>query len=209
MKLNLGSGLLGKSSPWSGDDWLNMDFAAFEADKGDWSLAKYLDWDMGQLPWPIESDSVDCIFASHVFEHFRLEKLTDLLKECQRVLKIGAPIRIICPDPRKFITNWQLENSQFVLECYGEQNWDRWNYGENLNIGFTDMFFPAHYDHQSIPCIDYYMIILIRLGFSKVYEMDYSVTKFPAYFGRASNNDGVCTSMDNRPCLSWYLEVVK
>jgi len=48
------------------------------------------------LPFP--SDSVDSIYATHMFEHFFDDELRRLLGQCFRVLKAGAGIRLIVPN---------------------------------------------------------------------------------------------------------------
>jgi len=209
-KLNIGSGILGADSPWA--DWLNADFAAFEQDKGDWSLAEYVNFDF-RNPWPIENEVADCIFASHVFEHIEYNKIPLFICECYRALKPGAPIRMICPDPRVFIRNWQMGNTEFIRDCYGAQNWERWDYEHNPHMGFTDMFFPEHYAHANCPSIDMVMMFMIRAGFKKVAELNYGNSMFPHFFGTdrpvSDNPEGHPKTMDNRPGMSWYLEAVK
>lgn len=210
MKLNVGSGILGADSPWA--DWVNVDFAAFEADKGDWSVAEYLKFDV-RKKWPLEDGVADCIFASHIFEHVEHNLLSLFAAECYRVLKPGAPIRMICPDPRVFIRNWQMGNLQYIKDCYGMQNWERWDYEHMPHMGFTDMFFPDHYAHTICSAIELAMIHLIRAGFDPVAEMNYGNSMFPEFFGTdqpvAGNPEGNPKTMDNRPGMSWYLEAVK
>jgi len=150
---------------------------------------------MKQLP----DESVDLVYADMMYDELDF----NWIDECFRVLIPGAPIRIICPDPRKFIYNWQLNNTQFVLDSYGQENWNINNYGNCLNIAFTDMFFPDHYDHHCCPPIDLLSIFMIRIGFKKVYEQGYSITSFPQFFGSSE------FTIDNRPHLSYYLEAVK
>lgn len=216
MKLNLGSGLLGSDRPWSkGTGWINMDVAAYETDKGDWTKADYIDWDMNDIPWKfdngniISENSMEAIFASHVLEHFQYDRIMPILGESKRVLKPGAPMRIICPDPRKFVANYQIRNKQYVLECFGTEANVKYGYQSNLNLGFTDMFFPDHYDHAVCLSVDTLMIMLIRVGFTDVYEMVYTNTKYPECFGAASVDSGISSSMDNRPTISYYVEAVK
>ncbi len=47
------------------------------------------------LPFPAES--VDSIYSTHVFEHFYGDELRRLLRECYRVLKPGAGVRLVVP----------------------------------------------------------------------------------------------------------------
>lgn len=203
-KLNIGSGYV-KGTPIF-KDWVNVDFRC-EPDKDEWKERTYLDFDLVGN-WPLPDEKADCIFASHIFEHFHYKEILLVVKQCYRVLKTGRPIRIICPDPRIFIKNWQLKNEAFIYACYGKDNFDRWNYGQCPNISYTDMFFHDHYDHNLCPSIDFLMVAMIRVGFSKVYEMNYGCSMFPEYFGSGSF-DAKDTSIDNRPVMSYYLEGVK
>ena len=201
MNLNIGSGFVRGSRFGAGTGWTNVDYG-HEPDKHEWQDAEYLKFDITET-WPIPRDSVDCIFASHVLEHVVYEKQRKLAEEMFRVLKPGAPVRIICPDPRIFVENWRAKNMNFVLDCYGKENWDRNGYEGNPNKAFTDMFFSDNYDHVLAPGIDMVAVMLIRAGFSKVTEMRYTNTEFPQFFGPYD------ATGDNRPVMSWYLEAVK
>lgn len=202
MKLNIGSSWYPKDHFFCGEQWTNVDFRSEKTDPN-WQNGTYMNFDLTKTPWNLPSDSADCVFASHIFEHFEYNAMFPVLQECFRVLKPGSPIRIICPDPRKFITNWQIRNAQFLKDSYGEESFKLYDYGNNMNMAFTDMFCHDHYDHTSCPAIDLLMILMIKAGFSKVYEMNYSITAFPQHFGTSEQ------TVDNRPHLSYYLEGVK
>ena len=47
---------------------------------------------------PFNTNSVDLIYASHVFEYFDNNQATDVLKEWKRVLKKGGTLRLAVPD---------------------------------------------------------------------------------------------------------------
>ncbi|GIM94383.1 class I SAM-dependent methyltransferase [Paractinoplanes toevensis] len=49
-------------------------------------------------PLPLADASVDAILAEHVLEHFCPDDLPSMLAEMRRVLRPGAPLRIVCPD---------------------------------------------------------------------------------------------------------------
>lgn len=205
MKLNIGSGQVAGSlfSRSAGKGWVNVDFGFEPGEKEPWHDADYLKFDLAVSPWPLTEESVDCIFASHILEHIQYGQIRPLFREVHRVLKCGAPIRIICPDPRVFWRNFQAKNRQHILDCYGQENWDRNNYGTYPHIGHSDMFFNDNYDHHLAPSIDMLAIVMINVGFSKVTEYQYSNTEFPQFYG-----DATCT-IDNRPVMSYYLEGVK
>jgi len=82
LKLNLGCG-------WRnfGDDWIHIDGGNYPHVKGH---------DITKLDF--EDNSVDLIYASHVFEYFDREEGLDVLKEWVRVLKKGGTLRIAVPD---------------------------------------------------------------------------------------------------------------
>lgn len=49
-------------------------------------------------PLPLPDASVAGILAEHVMEHFPLDDLPGMLTEFRRVLKPGAPVRVVSPD---------------------------------------------------------------------------------------------------------------
>jgi len=51
---------------------------------------------------PLESGSVDGVYASHFFEHLDLQEIIPMMKECKRVLRNGGVLRISVPCPKKF-----------------------------------------------------------------------------------------------------------
>lgn len=199
LKLNVGSGFVKGSAFEYG--WTCVDYG-HEEGKEEWRDCTYLKFDITQT-WPLPSEVADCIFASHILEHIQYEKLRGVAEEAYRVLKPGAPIRIICPDPRIFVENWRAKNKNFVNDCYGPDNRKLYGYDDNPAMAFTDMFFSDHYDHVVAPSIDMISIMLVRAGFSKVTEMRYTNTEFPQFFGDYQ------ATLDNRPVMSYYLEAVK
>jgi len=52
---------------------------------------------------PLAADSVDCVFTSHFLEHIYRHDAVRVLKECFRILKPGARIRVVVPDVRKAV----------------------------------------------------------------------------------------------------------
>lgn len=199
-KLNIGSGNV-SGSVFDGNEWECVDDAYTGG--ADWGLqAIYHKFNLKDK-WPLDDAVADCIFASHIFEHIEYEKQRKVYEECWRVLKFGAPMRIICPDPRVFFRNWQARNMNFILDCYGLENAEKYGYMTNPAMAFADMFLTDHYDHLVIPSIEMVQMFLVRAGFSKITEMQYCNTEFPQLFGDYEH------TIDNRPVMSWYLGAVK
>ena len=206
MKLNIGSGFVKGAKEMDG--WTCIDFA-YEPNQTEWQGDyTYIKHDLTTIPWPVGEDSADCIFASHIFEHFTYDQVLPVIRECHRVLKVGHPIRIICPDPRIFVNNWQVKNQAFIIGCYGQDNYDRWGYKEHQGMAFTDMFNHDHYDHNLCPSIDFLMITMIKVGFDKVVEMNSVNTMSHEYFGK-NDDTNMVSIFGNRPIMSYYLEGVK
>jgi SAM-dependent methyltransferase len=53
-------------------------------------------WDLENIPWPWEDNSIDFIVANHILEH--LHNWWDCFLECVRVLKVGGMIEVHIPD---------------------------------------------------------------------------------------------------------------
>lgn len=53
---------------------------------------------------PFRDQSVDRIYSCHVFEHFYIDELKQILKECKRVLKAEGGIRILVPSLEQAIS---------------------------------------------------------------------------------------------------------
>jgi predicted SAM-dependent methyltransferase len=56
---------------------------------------------------PFSSQVVDSIYSTHMIEHFYPDELEKLLRECCRVLKPGAGIRIVVPSLSNAIAAFQ------------------------------------------------------------------------------------------------------
>jgi predicted SAM-dependent methyltransferase len=65
--------------------------------------------DLDKTSLPYKNNSVDAIFTCHTLEHIEPNKQRKFFSEMYRVLKKGAPIRIILPDCEQAI-KWYYEN---------------------------------------------------------------------------------------------------
>jgi len=69
----------------------------------------------GEEPLPIEDDTYDLVFASHVLEHIPWYRAVTALREVRRVLKPGGEFEVYVPD------------FAFIVECYHDQKCgDKW-----------------------------------------------------------------------------------
>lgn len=72
--------------------------------------------------WDYANESVDVVYASHLFEHLTLKSAEKFLQESYRCLKPGGVIRLVVPDLyqicKKYITDFEAghENpSEFIM----------------------------------------------------------------------------------------------
>lgn len=86
VRLNLGCG--GKKLP----GYVNIDSCELEAPD--------VLCDLGVERWPFEDSTVDEAIAEHVLEHLPGEAFFHFMRELYRVLKPGAPVRVLLPHPR-------------------------------------------------------------------------------------------------------------
>lgn len=70
-------------------DWINIDIAPSGPEVIAHDLSKGI---------PLESNSSDAVYHSHVLEHIRRNEALQFTKECYRVLKPGGVLRIAVPD---------------------------------------------------------------------------------------------------------------
>ncbi len=85
-KLEIGSGPIKKKEFISSDINLHTDYP--------------FDLRLG-LPFP--PDSIDIIYAEHVFEHFDYKTLVNLLRDCYHVLKPGGVLSAAVPDAEIYL----------------------------------------------------------------------------------------------------------
>ena len=72
--------------------------------------------------WRFKDNSVDVVYASHLFEHLSLKSAALFMNEAYRCLKPGAAIRIVVPDlykiSKKYIEDYEAGNenaSDFIM----------------------------------------------------------------------------------------------
>ena len=67
--------------------------------------------------WPFKNDSVDIVYASHLFEHLTLKSAALFVAEAYRCLKPGGVIRIVVPDlyqvAKKYIQEYDSASESY------------------------------------------------------------------------------------------------
>jgi SAM-dependent methyltransferase len=111
---------------------------------------------------PFSNQSVDSIYSTHMVEHLYPDELEDLLRECARVLKPGAGLRLIVPSLRSAVLAYQ-ENRRNWFDDSFPRHFDSVG-GRFSNFVFCDG------QHRTAFDFGYLDEVLSKLGFREVQE---------------------------------------
>ena len=160
-------------------------------------------------PWPYKNNSVDIVYASHLFEHLTLASAGLFLKESHRCLKPGGVIRIVVPDLykicKRYISEYETgekENpTEFIMWAINMHR--EGQYGSKLGWSKKIVFEWQGYPHQHKFMYDDKSLSakLREYGFKDILSLEYGVSK---YIPDISDVEGAKESY-----LSVYLEAKK
>jgi SAM-dependent methyltransferase len=186
VKLNLGAGPTGLNG-WINYDWGLLPLMAKLKVMRDllvkigWLGKEYqVEWPEFELhdirrTFPLDDDSVDYIYCSHVLEHFEKSEAARILKDCLRVLKNTGVIRIVVPDLKKMV---ELYGRNSDADKFSKLVWgfDDGNLQKSKLDNIRRLFIREHkwaYDIKS-------MADLLKLvGFKDVRVSEHGKSKIP------------------------------
>lgn len=150
IKLHLGCG-------WRnfGKEWIHIDAGDYE----------HLDYkDIVNLP--MADNTVDLIYASHVFEYFNKDEANRLLKEWKRVLKPSGILRLAVPDFESICGLYKMGTplTSFIGPLYGK-----------MKMGNQIIYHKMVYDFLTLKTV------LEENGFEKVRRYDWRDTDHSSY----------------------------
>jgi len=67
-------------------------------------------------PLPFQSNSVEAVFSSHVFEHLFMYEVESLIGEIYRILVPGGICRVVVPDLEKTLGNYDREDPRKFID---------------------------------------------------------------------------------------------
>ncbi|HWU56059.1 MAG TPA: class I SAM-dependent methyltransferase [Rhizomicrobium sp.] len=152
--LNLGAGPL-----WRRPGWTTIDH------KHNW-------WRRADTAWRLSfsAQSFDWVFSSHMLEHIPHFKIDAVLKECNRVLKPGGKIRLVCPNLEVFARAYVANDTETFDKLCTEDTTIR----QDLGLGGRLMNFLVS------PGADSFMFSRngeIIGGYAHVYSYDFEMMK--------------------------------
>jgi predicted SAM-dependent methyltransferase len=131
---------------------------------------------------PFDDESVDAIFAEHVFEHFDPVTGAKFLSECYRCLRTGGGlVRIVVPDAGKYLQlylgDWSgLAAARPLIEEDGKYHdfWLQRVYRTKMEL--INEVFRQGTEHKYVYDADTLMMKLRDAGFLRVIHQSYGVT---------------------------------
>lgn len=111
---------------------------------------------------PYASNSVDSIYSTHMIEHFYPDELEQFLRECGRVLRAGAGLRLIVPSLKNAITAYQQGHVEWFYDSFPR-------HFDSLGGRFSNFVF-CDGQHRTAFDFDYLNEVLRTTGFQHVEE---------------------------------------
>ena len=160
---------------------------------------------------PFKSNSIEAIYASHIFEHISIYVTPTLFKECYRVLKPGGYLRVITPNPEVSMMHYLNKNKEFKLFKRRKERRPHLTLFECLKEDFISRtgqpnLLKNELAHQNAWDSETLQLDFIRGGFEKkkVYESNYKKSK-SSFF----NFEGKYACEANEDYRSLYVEGYK
>jgi predicted SAM-dependent methyltransferase len=89
-------------------------------------------------PWAFADNSVDVVYASHLFEHLKADSARLFLREAYRTLKPGGVLRLVMPDLYKHALTYVNRYEAGEQEAYRDFLWA-------LNLHRDNAYPPGHF----------------------------------------------------------------
>jgi len=152
LKLNLGCGKRN-----FGEDWIHIDGSNYS------HIHSHNIVDL-----PFDNETLDLIYASHVFEYFDREECINVLQKWKRCLKLNGILRLAVPN---FAMYSKLYNEGKITldQCLGPL------YGKWKMTDTETLYHKTTYDFDSLKKV------LEESGFNNVKLWDWSKTQHSAY----------------------------
>jgi predicted SAM-dependent methyltransferase len=135
--------------------------------------------------WNYADNSVDIVYASHLFEHLCLQSANLFLSEAYRCLKPGGVIRIVVPDLYKIALKYLEEYNTNSIE--DPTTFIMWaiNMHREGQYGTPSFFKKIIYEMQGYPHQHKYMYDAKSLslkfkyhGFNNIHSLEYGISNY-------------------------------
>lgn len=167
--------------------------------------------------FPLKTNTVECVYGSHVFEHMSIFKTPLIFSEIHRILKKGGILRLILPDAEKSIKEYANRNQEFELFKRRKER-AKIKYNKDYTLfecmkedflspsGQVGLLGENSLAHQNAWDFETLQSDLILAGFNadKIYKMDYQKSNCNSF-----SFEGTFPSEANEDYRSLYVEAIK
>ncbi len=158
------------------EGWLNTGIDFWECWNG-----MYMD---AGKPFPLPDNSFDYVFSEHLFEHLTFPQAQNMLKECYRVMKPGAVMRIATPNLR-FLLDLYENPEKPIHKAYMEFS------VKNLGMPQTPVYvinrFHTSWGHKIVYDMETLSKLLTDNEFKNITPCEMSKSEHPALNGVESH----------------------
>lgn len=136
--------------------------------------------------WNFKDNSVDVVYASHLFEHLSHKAARLFLSESYRCLKPGGVVRIVVPDlyklAKKYVTDVENGNENASTHFLWAINLDKENMYPSNKMNFLKKAIASkqQYPHQHKYMYDNLSLpkMLREFGFSEIVSSGYGISNY-------------------------------
>lgn len=154
-------------------------------------------------PLPFRSSTLDGLLLEHSLEHLDWDDVVRLVGECARVLRPGAPIRIVCPDAR-LIARMIVDpgDPDVVEQIRFDGEIHRWPDGGLLRWRTVNRLSHQWGQHRALLSGDCLAELLTTAGFVDVGECSAGESRLfpapPSTHGHLDPPDGEAVAVEGR-----------
>ena len=157
--------------------WINIDVLPLERYAAEHGF-NFIRLDV-RNPLPFPDDYADIVYHSHLIEHLTIEQAINFLKECRRIMKPGAVMRVSTPDLDIFIDAYLKGDmdkfSKAQPEIYSKFKTQAMKFSLIIfgNLGYTQERYWGHfmiYNEESL------RELLELAGFNKIFRVTHKTS---------------------------------
>lgn len=130
----------------------------------------------GRSPMPFPDGSVQGLFSEHFFEHLRYPEEAGLfLRECRRVMRLGAVLRIIVPDGESYLKAYMTEGWKEMagVRPLDENRCDPWGLSFRTKMEVVNEMFRQGGEHFFAYDYETLELLMRESGFERISRSAY------------------------------------
>lgn len=120
---------------------------------------------------PLNDETVDIVYSSHLLEHFHYHELLAILKELKRILKNGGELSICVPDAKIFMDAYQRNDEKLKSYLDNTKHFEH----QVTRIDLINYIAYMGSVHKYMFEMENLISILKYVGFKEVYKREFQI----------------------------------